>query len=270
MRFGIGVVALLSILSLSGCGSDSDSIVIHSAAERPRRCYVEVYEVDTDLTRPYEKLCVVSVLEDTLKEAKEKAMDQACKCGADALILRTSGSSESLRTSMLIQRKKAVLNVLAVRYTDERLGPRQFKGSMTREVAFPLTDRAKWSRGWVSSPEYLDLGNYVCDGISIQNLDRGARMWTTGLELKAKPRGGGRFEVQVKTSIHNLGDKVRRVSLTFDLVNGEEVASTATITGVVVKPGGEEDKSTSLLVWDKDIRTDPPTLLRLTLNTSAP
>lgn len=78
-----------------GCAS-SGSIPVGSgvAKPKPENCAIEVYAAEADVKRPFERLCVIDartgsgLFEDKSPEAAlAHAKREACRCGADALIL---------------------------------------------------------------------------------------------------------------------------------------------------------------------------------------
>jgi hypothetical protein len=86
----------------------------------PGKCPIDIYEVVDDVKRPYEKLCVISVLVNSLQKAGEVSRVKACRCGADAVILRGGAGTAVGRGPFdpIWVGKKITLNVVAIRYTD--------------------------------------------------------------------------------------------------------------------------------------------------------
>jgi hypothetical protein len=93
------VLACLVVLA-EGCASSSVS-VIQKASPKPTPCDLATFEAEEKVGRPFEKLCVIAVDEKPVTgsyydqeadgRARTKIEDAACRCGADAVILRRLG-----------------------------------------------------------------------------------------------------------------------------------------------------------------------------------
>lgn len=89
-----------AIAMLAGCASTG---VVHVGAARsakPANCALDVYASRADVTRPFDSVCVVSsesgstLLNDRSDEGRLRAVsEQACACGADAIVIRDMSRS---------------------------------------------------------------------------------------------------------------------------------------------------------------------------------
>lgn len=88
--------ALLIALALTGCASTGVVPVGKTRyASKPENCRLDVYAARTDVTRPYEAVCLISsesgrtLFNDRSDEGRIEAVKaQACACGADAVVMR--------------------------------------------------------------------------------------------------------------------------------------------------------------------------------------
>lgn len=91
---------LASLVVLSGCAS-SDVSVIQKAPPKPTPCDLATFESEERVGRDFERLCAIAVDEKPVTgsyydqeadgRARAKIEDAACRCGADAIILRRLG-----------------------------------------------------------------------------------------------------------------------------------------------------------------------------------
>jgi len=115
-------VLFLSLAAL-GCASSGSVQVSSSAAQpKPENCEIELFVSEQDIKRPLERVCIVSartgtsVFEDKSPEAAVKhAKAEACKCGADALVLTDMERQGVTWTGW----GKSQVKATAIRFTDK-------------------------------------------------------------------------------------------------------------------------------------------------------
>ncbi len=160
--------------------------------------------------------------------------------------------------------------------------PTVFTSPMVIETVFAPADRSlwksdewtpqdpkPWKRGPFTIPEYHDLGKYSCDGLFFRSAAEG-RSWESGLVMKVNPVAGGNLRVDIDAFVFNPGhvhDKM--VTLFLEVMNGNEVAATTTITIKAAKSWRgkpeEHDGEGRLVLAAGALRTKPMTMLRITM-----
>lgn len=164
--------------------------------------------------------------------------------------------------------------------------PNEFHSPMVIETIFAPADPSRWvsdewtlqnpkrwRKGAFTLPEYHDLGKFFCDGVPIRmNFSKRQGMWDSGLSMKLRQLGSGKAEVLIRASVENSGlihDKI--VTLRLEVVNGDEVVGTTTITirsSTSWKHSTNDDSGEAKLVLaTESLRKDPITKLRITMTT---
>lgn len=117
--FAFTVVALIAAL-LTGCGSVGVQPVSMGIA-KPANCELKQYVSERDIERPYEVACMITSEtgttlghDKTASAAINNAREEACACGADAIVVESS--EEEGVTLFTWGQGKAQLK--AVRYQD--------------------------------------------------------------------------------------------------------------------------------------------------------
>jgi hypothetical protein len=110
-------IAALSMVLLPSCANIGVT-TIKASSPKPENCILDIYTDEREIKRPFEVLCLIdsttarSVLATkTGAAALEKAKPEACKCGADAILITEIGKMATMDAQ-----GKAVLK--AIRYTD--------------------------------------------------------------------------------------------------------------------------------------------------------
>ena len=134
-----------------------------------------------------------------------------------------------------------------------------FQSPMILETTFPLADRSIWNKDeehWFIPKGYSDLSRFRCDGVSI-----------SGLSLHVKPFDADRITVTFRTTLSNPAGHDKRVWVMFEVVNGEDVALSAAFPSVEVPEGKSKTRDSPIRVATKDLKSNPETRLRITVQT---
>ena len=117
---GSVVLALLLALLISGCGASSSVTQLKEHPARPDDCEIEVLTSEPK-DRPYEDLCILNAKtgRDPLSDNRASALIEtlkrnACRCGADAIIIRLTVDGS---VSAFVYESGSAMAV-AIRYTD--------------------------------------------------------------------------------------------------------------------------------------------------------
>lgn len=109
--------ALLAVLFGCGGGGGGTSVARVSDVKVPSKsssCQLTIYQTESDLTQPFEKLCVItSEPSKTVDATYDDLRKAGCKCGADALVI----------TDTRAEGKKAIVTAAAVRYVKAAVPP---------------------------------------------------------------------------------------------------------------------------------------------------
>lgn len=115
-KLGLAIAAL-SMVFLTSCANVGVT-TIKAAPPKPENCSLDIYTDESEIKRPFEVLCLIDsstsrsiFATKTGAAALEKAKPEACKCGADAIIITEIGKMDTIDAQ-----GKAVLK--AIRYTD--------------------------------------------------------------------------------------------------------------------------------------------------------
>ncbi len=111
-RSDLTVGSALLVL-LFGCGGGGGPNVVHvsnvTVPSKGSGCQIPILQKEGDLTKPSEKLCIItSDPAKTVEDTYDGLRKQACKCGADAVVI----------TNIRAEGKKAVVTAAAVRYVN--------------------------------------------------------------------------------------------------------------------------------------------------------
>lgn len=107
MRLEVGLVTALSLLSACGPPYTRVSRVGPQAPERPEDCPLKLYASASEVHQPFETLCLVDyqdgmMVDDLYEIADQFVKEKACKCGADALVVKeTKAKSGSVSITFL-------------------------------------------------------------------------------------------------------------------------------------------------------------------------
>lgn len=130
----------------------------------------------------------------------------------------------------------------------------EFASPMVLEMPFfmaavptNLTETLVWARGTDST------NRYHCDNVEISDF-----------AMKLKSVKNGKAEMPIMVTFHNRPGHDRRVSLTVEAVNGDEVVAKANINGVKVEETDSVQRFSSMTVA-RDKLIKGTTNLRLTL-----
>lgn len=108
--------ALLAVLF--GCGGGGGTSVARvsnvKVPSKSSSCQLTIFQREADVTRPFEKLCVItSEPSKTVEDTYDDLRKAGCKCGADALVM----------TDTRAEGKKAIVTAAAIRYTGPAPAP---------------------------------------------------------------------------------------------------------------------------------------------------
>lgn len=116
------LVSLGLIFIAAGCAS-SGSVPTGSEANKPKpdNCTIELYAAEGDVKRPFTRVCIVSASTGSTLLSKKspeaavaRAKKEACRCGADALVL-----SDMQREGISWKGwGKSAVKATAIRFTD--------------------------------------------------------------------------------------------------------------------------------------------------------
>lgn len=108
--------ALLALLF--GCGGGGGTSVARvsdvKVPSKSSSCQLTIYQKEADVTRPFEKLCIITAEPTkTVQDAYDDLRKAGCKCGADALVI----------TDVRAEGKKAIVTAAAIRYVGDAPAP---------------------------------------------------------------------------------------------------------------------------------------------------
>lgn len=130
-----------------------------------------------------------------------------------------------------------------------------FKSPMVIETIFLPADRSLWAKRWFSTYEYARLLRFKCDLVYI-----------AGLSMSAKEQPEGQASISVKFSLVNPnGGDDKKVTLLFEVLNGDEIAGKFDLPATKVKEGSAVTKILTTSLPLTALKTDPMTKLRITM-----
>ena len=105
-----------------------------------------------------------------------------------------------------------------------------FQSPMVLTVDFPVTDSSRWGQGeWLRGADYGSLPGYVCDHVSIKNL-----------QVSYEPAKNGKVRVNFRGLLVAAPGHDKSVDLSLDLVNSDIVVGSATEEGISVEEKEEK------------------------------
>lgn len=95
-----GLLVGAALLALAGCATTGVVRTGSVAAAKPADCSLEIYASRADVPRPFTSVCIVStesgstLFSDRSDQGRMEAVrEQACACGADAVVIRDMSRS---------------------------------------------------------------------------------------------------------------------------------------------------------------------------------
>jgi hypothetical protein len=91
-RFGLFLLAAVMVAGLAGCASTGVT-QIKAAPPRDKNCNLEIFTNVSEIKRPYEVVCIIDARTGNTSDDKTTAgaikltKPDACKCGADAILI---------------------------------------------------------------------------------------------------------------------------------------------------------------------------------------
>ena len=111
--------AALAALFACGGGSTPNMVYVGNVKAKPKdkNCSMRIYDKESDVGRPFEKLCIVSPEPTkTVDDTRQELRLAGCLCGADAVLI----------TNIEVRDKKAAVSAAAIRYIDANVpAPKQ-------------------------------------------------------------------------------------------------------------------------------------------------
>lgn len=115
--------------------------------------------------------------------------------------------------------------------------PTAFRSPMVLEVPFVLADRSRWGKGWQAPQEYVELGKYSVDNVSIRGRKRGDS-WVAGLRMQAQQRSGDTVDLEVALQVVNpKTNHDKSVTVFVDFLRD----TTSLLTGTIGPFGAQDD-----------------------------
>jgi len=142
---------------------------------------------------------------------------------------------------------------------------------MVLDTVFAAADRSLWGEGgWFTVKDYLDVGKFTCDGVSLRNDYKPSKgTWGPGLELAAKLADEAHVRVKIRAVVHNpRHNHDKFVNLFFEVLNGDELVESVRMPPIKAQDDADEvDKEVALVVPLDALKTAPMTRLRITMST---
>lgn len=120
MAFSKSLVPLLG-LAISGCATVGVT-PIKKAPSKPKDCELEIFTSESEIKKPFEVLCLLdsktggsAFADKTMAGAIKLAKPEACKCGADAILV-SGGRAEGVT---LFTWGEGFATLKAIRFTTE-------------------------------------------------------------------------------------------------------------------------------------------------------
>jgi hypothetical protein len=188
-----------------------------------------------------------------------------------------------LSISRLFQVGVAVISIPGFLYSQTVsqgvANPNQLRSPMVVDTVFaPALDSAvwikangkkpaKWNKGdWFTVPEYHDLGNYTCDGVSLRrDYQQRRNTWDSGLEMRMVERND-QTDVTIRVTVTNpkyVHDKM--MTLTFEVLEG--TTSIKASAAFKVEEEEEGDEKVKIRIPTAALITHPAPTLRITITT---
>src|SRR5262245_25011534 len=130
-----------------------------------------------------------------------------------------------------------------------------FQSPMVLTVDFPVTDASRWGQGeWLRGSDYGSLTGYVCDHVSIKNL-----------QVSYEPTKNGKVRVNFKGILAAASGHDKSVNLSLDLVNSDIVVGSATEEGISVEEKEEKKFKAHIDVSPLALSSAPGPKLRISM-----
>ncbi|WP_299409458.1 serine protease [Acaryochloris sp. IP29b_bin.148] len=153
----INKVTPLLIADKKGCGKGCTPLVDTIAPAKPKKCVIKLYTAETDIKRPFEKLCLLNASTGSTlfsnkspEEATKRLKQAACKCGADAIIINDVNREGTSAFSW----GKSTAKGIGIRYTGQpaTVTPAQPSPEQSAETASASTSPSPVPPESVSPP----------------------------------------------------------------------------------------------------------------------
>lgn len=134
---------------------------------------------------------------------------------------------------------------------------KEFKSPMVLTARFAAVDRSLWNRGWVNVPEYMDLGQYRCEGVSLQRMQMAVKT------NKAEPA-----LVSLRYWVYNPAhNHDKAVTIAIELLDGTNPVHTARVRPLKVEDKGTGKENLTVLQIPMEFLSRQPALtLRITVS----
>src|SRR5262245_14946083 len=130
-----------------------------------------------------------------------------------------------------------------------------FQSPMVLTVDFPVTDSSRWGHGeWLRGEDYGSLPGYVCDHVSIKNL-----------QVSYEPAKNGKVRVNFRGLLVAAPGHDKSVDLSLDLVNSDIVVGSVTDEGISVEEKEEKKFKAHMDVTPLALNTTPAPTLRISM-----
>jgi hypothetical protein len=119
-------IGLIAMILTTACTASSQKSVLVAAPPKPYPCDLELFTSPAEVSKPYEKLCVIDAKgksnfddrSDASGRALEQARREACTCGADAIIVQDSyRDADNALQIRFRDRMNATVYGVAIRFT---------------------------------------------------------------------------------------------------------------------------------------------------------
>jgi hypothetical protein len=132
---------------------------------------------------------------------------------------------------------------------------KSFQSPMVLTVDFPVTESSRWGQGeWLRGSDYASLPGYVCDNVSIKNM-----------QVSFEPSKNGKVRVIVKGILAASEGHDKSVDLNLDLITSDIVVGSATEEGIKVEEEKEEKWKAHMEVSPLALSATPGPKLRISM-----
>jgi hypothetical protein len=139
---------------------------------------------------------------------------------------------------------------------------KDFRPPMILETIFLPADKTLWKKdGWITNADYTRLRWFRCENVSI-----------VGLSMKAREFPKDKLDLSVKVMLWNPDRHLqvwipldKRVTLLFEVMNGEEIVGTFKLPPVKVFEGEVVERTIKTTLPLTALKADPMTKLRITM-----
>jgi len=131
----------------------------------------------------------------------------------------------------------------------------RFESPMVLTLDVPVSDASRWGQGeWLRGADYASLAGYVCDQVSIKNL-----------QVSYEPAKDGKVRVNFRGMLVAASGHDKSVDLNLDLLNSDVVVGSATQEGISVEEDEEKKFKAHMDVTPLALNTAPGPKLRLSV-----